>query len=89
MCGVGRAVYVKLECAASRAEVREEAVMLSGGGVAAQSCVIRVLETTTLTPVEAEQCAPTPESVTYRQRGSVEPRIKMHRRCVRGDPRLA
>ena len=42
----------------------------------------------TLTPVEAEQCAPTPETVTYRQRGGVERRIKMHRRCVKGDPRL-
>jgi len=43
----------------------------------------------TLTPVEAEQCAPKYETVTYRQKGVVEPRIKMHRRCVRGDPRLA
>jgi len=43
----------------------------------------------TLTPAEAEQGVSVLEAVIYRQRGGVEPRIKMHRRCVRGDPRLA
>lgn len=43
----------------------------------------------TLTPDEAEQCVHRPETVTYRQKGEIEPRIKMRRRCVRGDPRLA
>jgi len=43
----------------------------------------------TLTPAEAEQGVSVLEAVVYRQRGGVEPRIKMHRRCVRGDPRLA
>ena len=43
----------------------------------------------TLTPLEAERGVPAPERVSYRQRGGVEPRIRLHRRCVRGDPRLA
>ena len=43
----------------------------------------------TLTPVEAGHSISATETVTYRQKGGVEPRIKMHRRCVRGDPRLA
>ena len=43
----------------------------------------------TLTPVEAGHGISATETVTYRQKGGVEPRIKMHRRCVRGDPRLA
>lgn len=43
----------------------------------------------TLTPSEVEQGCLLPEPVAYRQRGGVEPRIKLHRRCVRGDPRLA
>ena len=43
----------------------------------------------TLTPVEAEQRVSVLETMTFRQRGGVEPRIKMQRRCVRGDPRLA
>ncbi len=42
-----------------------------------------------LTPVEAELGAPASETMIYRQRGGVEPRIRLHRRCVRGDPRLA
>ncbi len=43
----------------------------------------------TLTPAEVERSASMPEPVAYRQRGGVEPRIRLHRRCVRGDPRLA
>lgn len=43
----------------------------------------------TLTPLEAERGVPAPERVSYRQRGGVEPRNMLHRRCVRGDPRLA
>ena len=43
----------------------------------------------TLTPAEAEQHVSVLETVTYRQRGGIEPRIMMSRRCVRGDPRLA
>ena len=43
----------------------------------------------TLTPSEAERGALTIETVTYRQKGGVESRIKMHRRYVRGDSRLA
>ncbi|MCB9848509.1 MAG: DDE-type integrase/transposase/recombinase [Phycisphaeraceae bacterium] len=43
----------------------------------------------TLTPVEAEHDVPVPETAIYRQEGGVEPRVQLHRRCVRGDPRLA
>ncbi|MEQ8769716.1 MAG: DDE-type integrase/transposase/recombinase [Phycisphaerales bacterium] len=43
----------------------------------------------TLTPSEVEERTTLPEPVVYRQRGGVEPRIRLHRRCVRGDPRLA
>ena len=42
-----------------------------------------------LTPVEAGHGISATETVTYRQKVGVEPRIKMYRRCVRGDPRLA
>ncbi len=43
----------------------------------------------TLTPVEAERGGSALERVNYRHRGGVEPRIRLHRRCVRGDPQLA
>ncbi|MEQ8769620.1 MAG: DDE-type integrase/transposase/recombinase [Phycisphaerales bacterium] len=43
----------------------------------------------TLTPSEVEAGDLIPEPVAYRQRGGVEPRIRLQRRCVRGDPRLA
>ena len=44
----------------------------------------------TLTPAEVEERTSLPEPVVYRQRGGLEPRIRLRRRCVRGgDPRLA
>ncbi len=43
----------------------------------------------TLTPTEAERGISAIEIITYTQRGGIEPRIEMQRRCVRGDPRLA
>lgn len=42
----------------------------------------------TLTPAEVEGGSKLPEPVVYRRRGGVKPRIRLHRRCVRGDPRL-
>lgn len=42
----------------------------------------------TFAPAEVEGCASSPEPMMYRQRGGVEPDIRRHRRCVRGDPRL-
>ena len=43
----------------------------------------------TLTPIEAEQRVPPVEAVIFRRKGVVEPRIRLHRRGVRGDSRLA
>lgn len=43
----------------------------------------------TLTPSEAERGASAVETLTYRKRGGAEPRIKMQRRRICGDPRLA
>ena len=43
----------------------------------------------TLVPSEVERGVSPIDLVTYRQKGGIEPKIEMHRRCVRGDPRLA
>ena len=42
----------------------------------------------TLTPSEADRRAPPRDTMRYFQKGGVEPWIRLHRRSVRGDPRL-